>query len=99
MEPNCHVIWELELCDCGSVNNKLFKNIVLGFLCEKDAHPFWFPVCCEVDLNCHPLFDCHIVTFLLDTMKLICALANERPRAGGCGLAENGTNHDAAHAS
>lgn len=37
MKSNCHVIWELELCDCGSVNNKLFKNMYLALmhLCKK----------------------------------------------------------------
>lgn len=96
MKPNCHVIWELELCDCGSVNNKLFKNIVLGFMpfIERFSSTrfFVFPVC----FNSHPFMDCHFVSFLIDTPKLIYASANERVHTNGCGSLDNSTNRGGA---
>ena len=56
MKPNCYVIWELELCDCGSVNNKLFKNIVLRFmpLCDNTLIPFGSTCKVNVSINNAP---------------------------------------------
>lgn len=89
MKLNCHVTWELELCDCGSVNNKLFKNIALGFIALwKNSRVLW----CEIYFS-STLYvrDCCVET---DSRLSQSPSSNRRKWSAG-----KGANHDATFTS
>lgn len=81
--------WELKLCDCGSVNNKLFKNIYSGFdafmgIRKKElGSSAW----AAPTMKLYPLQAvCHTQPLLFDARNPTLESANQRRATSGCGF-------------
>lgn len=80
--------WELKLCDCGSVNNKLFKNIYSGFDAFMGIREKTNPLSAwaALTVKLYPLQAvCHIQPLLFDARNPTLDSANQRCAPSGCG--------------
>lgn len=87
--------WEVKLCDCGSVNNKLFKNIYSGFGAFMGMRNKTHLICvgcshCEVVSAPGCLSHCLMHESQLLTRPISVALLADVVFACGCGVQANG---------
>lgn len=82
--------WELKLCDCGSVNNKLFKNIYPGFDAFMGRTKKYITLSAWAARTTWKFFPfqavCHIQPLSFDARKPTLDSANQRRATSGCGL-------------